>query len=984
VSAAALAVAAVGKRWRSRVLVLLAAALAATALSPSDARAADRVLVLSTTLAVGDRSPEIERIRSLGLEPEVATPDQWLAKSAVEFSAYRALVLGDASCAGDPHAAEVTARVWGPQVDGNVMVVGTDPVFHDDQGGRRLTDAGIAYATDRPGKTGAYIALSCYFHGSPSATPVPLLDGLSRAGGFTVRGVGCYDQAHVTATDRALTGLVDATLSGWNCSVHEAFDEYPSDFLVLAIARDVGATYTAPDGSVGTPYVLARGSGTWYRGRTYVALGDSVAAGEGIAYEFSWSPFEDRWVRKGPADPDWDSTYTSERCHQAPAAHPRTVSLLLGAEVLHLACTGASARDGVLGDRHGDGWSAPAQLGSSLPGFAPPNPRYDAAAPDIITLSLGANDVDFADRVAACYEPALGGCDTDPDQLDGPLAAQRRDLDLVLDEIRRRAPGGKAPFTVLTEYVDPFPAEWTDSCPDLDVPVPFTGLSKRELDFLRGGLERLNANLRAAAESHGAVALPPPASFAAHPFCSGEPWTFGPSIRTNDLLGPDSDSPAPFHPTVAGQDEIARAIASLVRLKLPVYPGSEVTAELPQGDLIFDAIERAGEVAIIPESLGIGALPPASSFRKAAGYEVVSSASFSGSVSVSLPASQPLSLFHFVDARWVEVPSSYENGRVTGRVGSLSPFALGTPVSPVTARIDHSAGGIAPVAVAFSAAGSSVADGGAVASYRWDFGDRSTANGPVPSHVYDQSGAYKIRLEVTAANGAVDTATATVRVTNEPPVAAVDAPAEGVAGEPVAFASTSRDSNGSVAEWAWDFGDGSEPGTGARAEHTFRRPGTYEVRLQVADDEGEEASVAVPVRITAQRPSGPAGPDSQPGSAARPGSPDAPRGERLRRARLTLVRGLRWDIGGRLLVRARCAAGRQPCRGVVTVRRGHRRLAAAKLRAAAGTRLRLRLRARGAVARRLRTNGARVVVRARLADGQVTAFSTRLAAAGSR
>jgi hypothetical protein len=62
-----------------------------------------------------------------------------------------------------------------------------------------------------------------------------------------------------------LGGLTDANLSNWSCSVHEAFDAWPTSgagaFTVLAIAEGAGSTYTAPDGSVGIPYILARGEG---------------------------------------------------------------------------------------------------------------------------------------------------------------------------------------------------------------------------------------------------------------------------------------------------------------------------------------------------------------------------------------------------------------------------------------------------------------------------------------------------------------------------------------------------------------------------------------------------------------------------------------------------------------------------------------------------------------------------------------------------
>ncbi len=71
----------------------------------------------------------------------------------------------------------------------------------------------MAFATDEVGKTGAYITLSCYYHGAAANTPVPFLDDLSMMGNFTVTGVGCYNDAHIVATHPALSGLTDGDLS---------------------------------------------------------------------------------------------------------------------------------------------------------------------------------------------------------------------------------------------------------------------------------------------------------------------------------------------------------------------------------------------------------------------------------------------------------------------------------------------------------------------------------------------------------------------------------------------------------------------------------------------------------------------------------------------------------------------------------------------------------------------------------------------------
>jgi PKD repeat protein len=62
----------------------------------------------------------------------------------------------------------------------------------------------------------------------------------------------------------------------------------------------------------------------------------------------------------------------------------------------------------------------------------------------------------------------------------------------------------------------------------------------------------------------------------------------------------------------------------------------------------------------------------------------------------------------------------------------------------------------------------------------------------------------------------------------------------------------SRDEDGPLAEYAWDFGDGSANASGAEVEHLFTTAGTYTVTLRVRDASGLEALDAVSVRVHAQ------------------------------------------------------------------------------------------------------------------------------------
>ncbi|BDZ45936.1 PKD domain-containing protein [Naasia aerilata] len=62
--------------------------------------------------------------------------------------------------------------------------------------------------------------------------------------------------------------------------------------------------------------------------------------------------------------------------------------------------------------------------------------------------------------------------------------------------------------------------------------------------------------------------------------------------------------------------------------------------------------------------------------------------------------------------------------------------------------------------------------------------------------------------------------------------------------------SASADSDGTIASYAWAFGDGAT-GTGAKAGHTYATAGTYTVTLTVTDDKGATASTTGTVTVTA-------------------------------------------------------------------------------------------------------------------------------------
>lgn len=89
-----------------------------------------------------------------------------------------------------------------------------------------------------------------------------------------------------------------------------------------------------------------------------------------------------------------------------------------------------------------------------------------------------------------------------------------------------------------------------------------------------------------------------------------------------------------------------------------------------------------------------------------------------------------------------------------------------------------------------------------------------------------------------------------VTVPNQAPIAAITAaPISGGVPLTVQFdGSGSRDPDGKIIEYLWDFGDGST-GSGAQVSHTYTQAGLYPVILTVKDDRGSTAVATVIIKV---------------------------------------------------------------------------------------------------------------------------------------
>ena len=233
------------------------------------AASTNTVLILSTTVADGTvangmSSVEAQEATADGYAVTIVTPTAWSTMTTAQFASYRAIILGDPTCGNESaiSAAEANTSTWGAAVNGNIEVLGTDPVFHDSQGGHAVTVDAVDFATAQSGKTGAYVSLSCYFDRSADLTPVAVLNAFA-AGGFSVHSKAtCSDAVHIVdPTSPAVYNSTNASLSNWSCSVHEAFQTWPASFGVAAIDTSSGASFVAPDGTRGDPYILTNPGG---------------------------------------------------------------------------------------------------------------------------------------------------------------------------------------------------------------------------------------------------------------------------------------------------------------------------------------------------------------------------------------------------------------------------------------------------------------------------------------------------------------------------------------------------------------------------------------------------------------------------------------------------------------------------------------------------------------------------------------------------
>ncbi|MDQ6740271.1 MAG: PKD domain-containing protein, partial [Actinomycetota bacterium] len=192
-------------------------------------------------------------------------------------------------------------------------------------------------------------------------------------------------------------------------------------------------------------------------------------------------------------------------------------------------------------------------------------------------------------------------------------------------------------------------------------------------------------------------------------------------------------------------------------------------------------------------------------------------------------------------------PAALTSGQVAKhyQLGASAPAANQPPSAAFTSTVHD-------LSVEVDGSASTDPDG-SVASYAWAFGDGGTAQGAATAHTYAAAGTYTVTLTVTDDKGATGVQTAAVTATTPPPVNQAPVAAFTAAVQDLHVAvdgSGSADPDGTIAAFAWNFGDG-DTATGATAAHDYAAAGSYDVTLTVTDNQGATAIKTERITVTA-------------------------------------------------------------------------------------------------------------------------------------
>jgi len=249
----------------------------------------------------------------------------------------------------------------------------------------------------------------------------------------------------------------------------------------------------------------------------YVALGDSVAAGAGLP------------LLAGASAED-------SLCGRSSAAYSQQVASSLGTDVTLLACSGAKVDEGIYGPQTRKGSVLTAQLDQA----------FSTGKPDVITVTIGANDARWIEFMTKCY---ITTCGTRFDDAAAKVlrADLRVELAAMLYKLKSLSGTDTPPKVLISGYYTPLAST---EC------LGANRITPTELSWIKTQTANLNQAIRSVTP-YASYATYVPVDFTGHELCSADPWVQAITAT------------APLHPTVDGQAAMAQAFTNSIASMTP-------------------------------------------------------------------------------------------------------------------------------------------------------------------------------------------------------------------------------------------------------------------------------------------------------------------------------------------------------------------------------------------------------------------------------
>lgn len=137
---------------------------------------------------------------------------------------------------------------------------------------------------------------------------------------------------------------------------------------------------------------------------------------------------------------------------------------------------------------------------------------------------------------------------------------------------------------------------------------------------------------------------------------------------------------------------------------------------------------------------------------------------------------------------------------------------------------------------------------GSIVEVRWGFGDGTSSDVNSPTHQYADDGAYTVSLTIKDDDGASNTTSRVVQVSNSLAFISFEMSTSPTSLENVSFFDRSNDPDGTIVSRNWSFGDGSWSEE-LSPVHIYARPGDYVIVLTIEDDDGGVNSTQATLRV---------------------------------------------------------------------------------------------------------------------------------------